>query len=395
MTSIVAGTKYRGQFEERIQALLRELENNPEIIVFIDEIHTIIGAGSTPGSMDAANIMKPALARGLIQCIGATTLDEYRNSIEKDGALERRFQKVMIEPSTEEETLEILQNIKERYEDYHHVRYTDEALLACVQLTTRYITERQLPDKAIDAMDEVGAKAHLQHAVIPQEILDKEKLLSETMRLKNAAAADQNFELAASYRDRECQLEDELQKLNKDWMQNDNGVRETIGEAEVATVVAQMSGIPVQKISESEEGMLRHLSDTLKSSVISQDKAIDKISRCIQRSRLGLKDPNKPIGVFMFLGPTGVGKTYLAQKLAETMFGTKDALVRIDMSEYSEKFNTSRLVGAPPGYVGYGEGGQLTEKVRRHPYSIVLLDEIEKLTAMSSTFFFKYLMRVV
>lgn len=378
MTSIVAGTKYRGQFEERIQALLRELENNPEIIVFIDEIHTIIGAGSTPGSMDAANIMKPALARGLIQCIGATTLDEYRNSIEKDGALERRFQKVMIEPSTEEETLEILQNIKERYEDYHHVRYTDEALLACVQLTTRYITERQLPDKAIDAMDEVGAKAHLQHAVIPQEILDKEKQLSETMRLKNAAAADQNFELAASYRDRECQLEDELQKLNKDWMQNDNGVRETIGEAEVATVVAQMSGIPVQKISESEEGMLRHLSDTLKSSVISQDKAIDKISRCIQRSRLGLKDPNKPIGVFMFLGPTGVGKTYLAQKLAETMFGTKDALVRIDMSEYSEKFNTSRLVGAPPGYVGYGEGGQLTEKVRRHPYSIVLLDEIEK-----------------
>ena len=378
MTSIVAGTKYRGQFEERIQALLRELENNPEIIVFIDEIHTIIGAGSTPGSMDAANIMKPALARGLIQCIGATTLDEYRNSIEKDGALERRFQKVMIEPSTEEETLEILQNIKERYEDYHHVRYTDEALLACVQLTTRYITERQLPDKAIDAMDEVGAKAHLQHAVIPQEILDKEKLLSETMRLKNAAAADQNFELAASYRDRECQLEDELQKLNKDWMQNDNGVRETIGEAEVATVVAQMSGIPVQKISESEEGMLCHLSDTLKSSVISQDKAIDKISRCIQRSRLGLKDPNKPIGVFMFLGPTGVGKTYLAQKLAETMFGTKDALVRIDMSEYSEKFNTSRLVGAPPGYVGYGEGGQLTEKVRRHPYSIVLLDEIEK-----------------
>lgn len=378
MTSIVAGTKYRGQFEERIQTLLRELENNPEIIVFIDEIHTIIGAGSTPGSMDAANIMKPALARGLIQCIGATTLDEYRNSIEKDGALERRFQKVMIEPSTEEETLEILQNIKERYEDYHHVRYTDEALLACVQLTTRYITERQLPDKAIDAMDEVGAKAHLQHAVIPQEILDKEKLLSETMRLKNAAAADQNFELAASYRDRECQLEDELQKLNKDWMQNDNGVRETIGEAEVATVVAQMSGIPVQKISESEEGMLCHLSDTLKSSVISQDKAIDKISRCIQRSRLGLKDPNKPIGVFMFLGPTGVGKTYLAQKLAETMFGTKDALVRIDMSEYSEKFNTSRLVGAPPGYVGYGEGGQLTEKVRRHPYSIVLLDEIEK-----------------
>lgn len=378
MTSIVAGTKYRGQFEERIQALIHELEQNPDIIIFIDEIHTIIGAGSTPGSMDAANIMKPALARGLVQCIGATTLDEYRNSIEKDGALERRFQRVMIEPTTEGETLNILRNIKERYEDYHHVVYTDEALESCVKLTGRYISERAFPDKAIDAMDEVGAKVHLKHAEIPPSIIEKDKELSNIRQLKNAAANDQNFELAANYRDREIQLEEELKVLNNEWATFDNGHRDMVNATDVADVVSTMSGIPVQRVSESEGSVLRHLGENLRSKVIAQEDAINKVVRSIQRNRLGLKDPNRPIGVFMFLGATGIGKTYLAQTLAEIMFGTKDALVRIDMSEYSEKFNTSRLVGAPPGYVGYGEGGQLTEKVRRHPYSIVLLDEIEK-----------------
>ena len=378
MTSIVAGTKYRGQFEERIQALLRELEDNPNIIVFIDEIHTIVGAGSTPGSMDAANIMKPALARGLIQCIGATTLDEYRNSIEKDGALERRFQRVMVEPSTAEETLEILHNIKERYEDHHHVHYTDDALKACVDLTGRYITERQYPDKAIDALDEVGSRVHLQHAVIPPAIIDKEKEIRQAKQLKNAAAANQDFELAASYRDRQCQRETVLRKLNEDWATGDDGQRETVDSADVANVVSTMTGIPLQRISEKGSDRLRRLGECLNNSVIAQEKAINKVVRSIQRNRLGLGSHNRPIGVFMFLGPTGVGKTYLAQRLAEEMFGTKDAMIRIDMSEYSEKFNTSRLVGAPPGYVGYGEGGQLTERVRRHPYSIVLLDEIEK-----------------
>ena len=378
MSSIVAGTKYRGQFEERIQSILHEIESNPDIIVFIDEIHTIIGAGSAPGSMDAANIMKPALARGTIQCIGATTFDEYRNSIEKDGALERRFQRVMVEPSTKDDTMEILHNIKQRYEDHHHVMYTDEAIEACVNLTERYVTERQFPDKAIDALDEVGAKVHLHNAVVPPAILEKEKDIRHTETLKNAAAANQDFELAASYRDRQCQLEEELRSLNNDWKNNDDGKRETIGEADVAMAVSQMTGVPLQRISENENSRLKRLSNNLKDSIISQDHAIDKVVRSIQRNRLGLKDPNRPIGVFMFLGPTGVGKTYLAQKLAEFMFGSRDSLIRIDMSEYSEKFNTSRLVGAPPGYVGYGEGGQLTEKVRRHPYSIVLLDEIEK-----------------
>lgn len=378
MTSVVAGTKYRGQFEERIQALLRELEGNPNIVLFIDEIHTIVGAGSTAGSMDAANIMKPALARGKIQCIGATTLDEYRNSIEKDGALERRFQRVMIEPPTEDQTLAILNNIKERYEDHHHVTYTDEAIAACVQLTSRYITGRQLPDKAIDALDEVGAHIHLLHANIPPEIADKERMIAEIKQLKKAAVEDQNFELAASYRDRQCQLEAELKSLSEKWLSGDDGRRETVTATDVAAVVSRMAGIPLQRVTQSEGALLRGLGSALKASVVAQEQAIDKIVRSIQRNRLGLKDPSHPIGVFMFLGPTGVGKTYLTQRLAELMFGSKDSLIRIDMSEYSEKFNTSRLVGAPPGYVGYGEGGQLTEKVRRHPYSIVLLDEIEK-----------------
>ena len=378
MTGIVAGTKYRGQFEERIRALIKEIEQNPDIIVFIDEIHTLIGAGSTPGSMDAANIMKPALARGTIQCIGATTLDEYRNSIEKDGALERRFQKVLIEPTTADETLQILVNIKDRYEYHHHVSYTDEALKACVKLTERYITDRSFPDKAIDAMDEVGARIHLQHAEVPQTIVDKEKEIEHIKQKKQAAVKNQNFELAAGYRDTQTQLEQELEELNRQWTSGESETRETVTDKDVADVVSMMTGVPVQRMAEAEGVRLKGMATELKRSVIAQNTAIDKMVKAIQRNRVGLKDPNHPIGVFMFLGPTGVGKTYLTKKLAEFMFGSTDALIRIDMSEYTESFNVSRLVGAPPGYVGYEEGGQLTEKVRRHPYSIVLLDEIEK-----------------
>lgn len=378
MTAMVAGTKYRGQFEERIKTLLRELEQNPDIIVFIDEIHTMIGAGSTPGSMDAANIMKPALARGTIQCIGATTIDEYRKSIEKDGALERRFQKVLVEPTSESETLDILRNIKDRYEEHHHVSYTDEALSACVKLTGRYVYDRHFPDKAIDALDEVGAKIHLLHAEVPVEIRDKEKEIEQMKAKKQAAVKNQNFELAAGFRDRQTELEAELAEMNRKWTSGDGATRITVSDADVANVVAMMSGVPVQKIAEAEGTQLRHMAQELKNRIVAQDAAIDKVVKSIQRNRVGLKDPNHPIGAFMFLGPTGVGKTYLAKQLAIMMFGREDALIRIDMSEYSESFNTSRLVGAPPGYVGYEEGGQLTERVRRHPYSIVLLDEIEK-----------------
>lgn len=378
LTAIVAGTKYRGQFEERIRSLINELEKNPDIIVFIDEIHTMIGAGSTPGSMDAANIMKPALARGVIQCIGATTIDEYRKSIEKDGALERRFQKVMVEPTTAEETLTILHNIKDRYELHHHVNYTDEALKACVKLTERYISDRYFPDKAIDALDEVGSRVHLQHAEMPEELVEKQKELEQTIQKKQQAVKNQDFELAAAYRDRQTNLERQIAELNRQWTSDDNTTRQTITEDEVAEVVSMMAGVPVQRIAEAENVRLRNMGDVLKAQVIAQDNAIEKMVKAIQRNRVGIKDPNHPIGVFMFLGPTGVGKTYLAKKLAEYMFGSDDALIRVDMSEYSESFNTSRLVGAPPGYVGYEEGGQLTEKVRRHPYSIILLDEIEK-----------------
>ena len=378
LTAIVAGTKYRGQFEERIRSLINELEKNPDIIVFIDEIHTMIGAGSTPGSMDAANIMKPALARGVIQCIGATTIDEYRKSIEKDGALERRFQKVMVEPTTAKETLTILHNIKDRYELHHHVNYTDEALKACVKLTERYISDRYFPDKAIDALDEVGSRVHLQHAEMPEELVEKQKELEQTIQKKQQAVKNQDFELAAAYRDRQTNLERQIDELNRQWTSDDNTTRQTITEDEVAEVVSMMAGVPVQRIAEAENVRLRNMGDVLKAQVIAQDNAIEKMVKAIQRNRVGIKDPNHPIGVFMFLGPTGVGKTYLAKKLAEYMFGSDDALIRVDMSEYSESFNTSRLVGAPPGYVGYEEGGQLTEKVRRHPYSIILLDEIEK-----------------
>ena len=378
LTAVVAGTKYRGQFEERIRALIKEIEQNPDIIIFIDEIHTLIGAGSSPGSMDAANILKPALARGTIQCIGATTLDEYRNSIEKDGALERRFQKVQVEPTTVDETLQILENIKDRYEAHHHVVYTDDALKACVKYADRYITDRFFPDKAIDIIDEAGSRVHLQHVKIPQAILDIQKEIETTQEKKQAAVKNQNFELAASFRDRQTELEQTLKNEQEKWQKGDADEKVEISEEDIAGVVSMMTGVPVQRMQEAEGVRLKNMDAELKRVVIAQDAAIDKMVKAIQRNRVGLKDPNHPIGAFMFLGPTGVGKTYLAKRLAEIMFGPSDALIRIDMSEYTESFNTSRLVGAPPGYVGYEEGGQLTEKVRRHPYSIVLLDEIEK-----------------
>lgn len=378
MTGIVAGTKYRGQFEERIKSVIKELERNPNIIVFIDEIHTLIGAGGAEGSMDAANIMKPALARGFIQCIGATTLNEYRKSIEKDGALERRFQKIIVEPTTAEETLEILHNIKEKYEEHHNVSYTDEALKACVRLADRYMHDRSFPDKAIDVMDEAGAHIHINSATVPDELIEAEKKLNATIAKKQAAVASQNFEMAATLRDYQTKQERDIEMMRKQWEHGDPNHRVTLDETEIAKVVSNMTGIPVQQMAESENIRLRNMGKVLTEKVIAQDAAIDKVVKSIQRNRMGLKDPNHPIGVFMFLGPTGVGKTYLAKKLAEEMFGSADALFRIDMSEYAEGFNTSRLIGSPPGYVGYDEGGQLTEKVRRKPYSIVLLDEIEK-----------------
>ena len=378
MTGIVAGTKYRGQFEERIKGVIKELERNPNIIVFIDEIHTLIGAGGAEGSMDAANIMKPALARGFIQCIGATTLNEYRKSIEKDGALERRFQKIIVEPTTAEETLEILHNIKEKYEEHHNVSYTDEALKACVKLADRYMHDRSFPDKAIDVMDEAGAHIHINSATVPDELIEAEKKLNATIAKKQAAVASQNFEMAATLRDYQTKQERDIEMMRKQWEHGDPNHRVTLDETEIAKVVSNMTGIPVQQMAESENIRLRNMGKILKEKVIAQDAAIDKVVKSIQRNRMGLKDPNHPIGVFMFLGPTGVGKTYLAKKLAEEMFGSADALFRIDMSEYAEGFNTSRLIGSPPGYVGYDEGGQLTEKVRRKPYCIVLLDEIEK-----------------
>lgn len=378
MAAVVAGTKYRGQFEERLRSIIQELKKNPDIILFIDEVHTIIGAGSAPGSMDAANMLKPALSRGEVQCIGATTVDEYRKSIEKDGALERRFQKILVEPTTADETLQILENIKDRYEDHHNVTYTDEALKACVTLAQRYITDRSFPDKAIDVMDEAGSRTHLSNLSVPKEIEDKEHQIDFTREGKNDAVARQDFELAARFRDQEKVLEGELEQMRKDWEKSLKSHRETVDEESIATVVSMMSGVPVQKIAREEGERLKGLAPALKSKVIAQDSAIDLLARAIRRSRVGLKNPNKPIGSFLFLGPTGVGKTLLAKELAEQMFGTSDALIRVDMSEFMEKFAVSRLVGAPPGYVGYEDGGQLTEKVRRKPYSIILLDEIEK-----------------
>ena len=378
LTGVVAGTKYRGQFEERLRQLIKELEQNNDVIIFIDEIHTLIGAGSTPGSMDAANILKPALARGTIQCIGATTLDEYRNSIEKDGALERRFQKVLIEPTNAEETIQILHNIKGHYEQHHHVSYSDEALAACVKLTDRYISDRQQPDKAIDAMDEVGSRVHLNNVQVPPEIAQLEQELKTVTEKKQLAVKNQNFELAAGFRDRQTVMESQLAEMNRKWQEGDIDDRQMVTEKEVQDVISMMTGVPVQRMAQEEGIRLKGMAQELKQHVIAQDKAIEKMVRAIQRNRVGLKEPNHPIGAFMFLGPTGVGKTYLAKKLAEFMFGSSEALIRIDMSEYTESFNVSRLIGAPPGYVGYEEGGQLTERVRRHPYSIVLLDEIEK-----------------
>lgn len=378
LTAMVAGSKYRGQFEERIKGLITELENNPDIIIFIDEIHTLIGAGGGSGTMDAANILKPALARGTVQCIGATTFKEYANSIEKDGALERRFQKVIVEPTTTEQTLAILRNIKDRYEEHHGVTFCDEALEACVKLTERYVTDRFFPDKAIDVMDEVGSKLRLANIKVPDYILDLQNEIEEVAAKKLEAVGNQNFELAASYRDKGLSLEKKLDLMHKKWQSGDCTERIPVTESDVADVVSKMSGVPVQRMAEEEGVCLQNMSAVLKKSVIAQDDAIEKMVKAIQRNRIGLRDPNHPIGAFMFLGPTGVGKTYLAKKLAEELFGSKDALIRVDMSEYSESFNTSRLLGAPPGYVGYDEGGQLTERVRRKPYSIVLLDEIEK-----------------
>ncbi|QIK55957.1 ATP-dependent Clp protease ATP-binding subunit [Dysgonomonas sp. HDW5A] len=378
MASVVAGTKYRGQFEERIKAILNELSKNPNIILFIDEIHTIVGAGGATGSLDAANMLKPALARGEIQCIGATTLDEYRKNIEKDGALERRFQKVMVEPTTAEETLQILRNIKDRYEEHHNVKYTNEALEACVKLTDRYITDRNFPDKAIDALDEAGSRMHLANINVPPIIEEIENELKDIVDQKTNAVKAQKYELAASFRDKQRQLLIQLEQEEANWEKQLKEQPQIVDDEKVAEVVSMISGIPVQRIAEAEGLKLLGMKGTLKSEVVGQDNAIDKIVKAIQRNRVGLKDPNKPIGTFMFLGPTGVGKTHLAKKIAELLFDSADALIRIDMSEYMEKFNVSRLVGAPPGYVGYEEGGLMTEKVRRKPYSVILLDEIEK-----------------
>lgn len=378
LSALVAGTKYRGQFEERIHQLIKELEENKNIILFIDEIHTIIGAGNAQGNMDAANILKPALARGTVQCVGATTLEEYRRSIEKDGALERRFQKVQVEPNTKEETLQILQQIKPYYERYHNVHYTDDALQACVNLTERYVNDRSFPDKAIDAMDEVGALLHLSSVETPPEMVEKENQILDARQRKDMAVMEQNYEMAAEYRDTEERLERELAMMQEDFIKGKNVLAATVTEENVADVVAKMSGVPVQRMVQAEANRIKDLRKNLQHDIVAQDRAVDTLVRSIQRNRLGFKEHNRPIGVFMFLGPTGVGKTYLAKKLAEYMFGSTEALIRINMNEYSESFNISRLIGSPPGYVGYEESGELTERVRRHPYSIVLFDEIEK-----------------
>jgi ATP-dependent Clp protease ATP-binding subunit ClpC len=378
LASLVAGTKYRGQFEERMKAVMQEIEKNPDVILFIDEIHTIVGAGGASGSLDASNMLKPALARGEMQAIGATTLDEYRQHIEKDGALARRFQKVIIEPTTSEETVQILNNIKDRYEDHHSVKFTEDAIKACVRLTERYITDRHLPDKAIDALDEVGSRVHLTNINVPQEILDIEQKIEDLKLQKNEVIRSQQYEKAAELRDSERKLQEELETAKGKWEEESKTNRVEVTEDHVAQVVSMMSGVPVTRISESETGRLALMSDQIKSLVVGQEEAVDKVVRAIQRNRAGLKDPNKPIGSFFFLGPTGVGKTQLAKVLAQYLFDSQDSLIRVDMSEYMEKFSISRLVGAPPGYVGYEEGGQLTEKIRRKPYSIVLLDEIEK-----------------
>jgi ATP-dependent Clp protease ATP-binding subunit ClpC len=378
IASLVAGTKYRGQFEERMKAVLNEIEKNPDVILFIDEIHTIVGAGNASGSLDASNMFKPALARGELQCIGATTLDEYRQYIEKDGALERRFQKILVEPTSPEETVEILNNIKEKYEDHHLVKYDSEAIEACVKLTNRYMSDRYLPDKAIDALDEAGARVHINNIHVPVEIIELENQIEETRAKKNKAIQIQKFEEAAMFRDNERKLTEALERSKRQWEEDSKIHRETVTEENVAEVVAMMTGIPMQRIAQNESDRLRHMEEDLEGSVIGQNEAIKKVAKAIRRNRAGLKDPHKPIGTFIFLGPTGVGKTYLAKVLSKYMFDTEEALIRIDMSEYMEKFAVSRLVGAPPGYVGYEEGGQLTEKVRRKPYSIVLLDEIEK-----------------